>query len=298
MQSIQDLNLMVKRGGISQEEAQRCLAAVMSEMSEHYRELEDSGMTKTASMGKSVLTALLTSAALTAGGLGVNYAVNKYEEAKLDSKQQKAYDDMLRLDPDLKSIPRERIQEYAGIFKTVAPTMATNPHLMGNFVKRQAASYGGVGFEEAGQLARAEQAISGGKGPGIGKQLADNLINQGVGTLGQNVNMIARSRIERDMYDPVSQGENAARMRMAQNDAFTKAGRTPEGVLPKSAESQAEEQGRLSGIRQQAEAKFLDESRAAQLGLFNQPKTAGAYHMMGNPFTQVNKGMLYAMVGG
>lgn len=209
MQSLDKLREMVKTGEIRREEAIKIVASVQHALSESHASVS-SGMIKSAGIGEAFLTTLAASAAMTAGGLGVNMAIGAFDKHQLEKKHEKSFRDMMRLKPDLKSLPPGKAEEFFSIFKTMTPTMATDPHLAGNFVSRQSAAFGGVGFEEAGQLARAEQAISAGKSPSAGRMLGDSLVQQGVASLGSNVNQITRSKIDNQMYDPVAMGERGA----------------------------------------------------------------------------------------
>lgn len=224
MQAFEELRDMVKTGSISRDEAIRVVSAVQSELRTQHELVEHHEMDKTAGIGKSILTALATSAALTAGGLGVNFAAGAVEDWKLGRKHEESFKQMFRTNPDLASVPKSKAAEFFSIFKTMSPTMATNPHLAGNFVERQAASFGGVGFEEAGQLARAEQAVSAGKSPSVARQLGESMVQQGVGSLSTNLNQIARNKIENQMYDPSAMGERRAREDIASKQTMSNAG--------------------------------------------------------------------------
>lgn len=214
MQSINELREMVKSGEIRRDEAVRIIASVQNLLSESNEAIKG-GSLKTAGMGEAFLTTLAASAAMTAGGLGVNLAIGAYDKHKLEQKHDKSFRDMMRLKPDLAALPPGKAEEYFSIFKTMTPTMATNPHLAGNFVERQGAAFGGVGFEEAGQLARAEQAVAAGKPQSAGKMLGDSLVQQGVASLGSNVNQITRNKIDNQLYSAKEMGERSAQQDIA-----------------------------------------------------------------------------------
>jgi len=221
MQSIQQLDTLVKQGSISHTEADAVLEAVvgrlvkigefiddnMSVNMQHFdktAEVVGSAVTQGITEGlevaksspfKGILTAILSTVGLAGAGLAGAAVTDWMSERKEKKQHEEAYDSMMSYNPDLKNADKADVDKYFSIFSTSSPTMAKNPHLAANFVKRNLASYGGVGFEDVGQLARAEAALDR-KGPSIGTQFSQGLIQQGLQGIGQHVMHASRIGIE------------------------------------------------------------------------------------------------------
>ena len=179
MQSIDELRYLVKMGAISEAEAEDILGIVVDRISDNKRELEKNSVdTKTL-----ILTGILGPLSLAGIGVGTSLLTDYLDERKQNKKLEESYSLMNSVNSDMENIPEEKRQQAFSILRSVSPTIAQNPILAANFVQRHTMNYGGAGFEEAANLARAEAALAP-REPGIGKQISGQLIQQGIGNVG------------------------------------------------------------------------------------------------------------------
>ena len=229
MQSVIELELLIKTGAISQDEADRVLGTVVGTIELNRQDLEKSAMMKTAAMSggtKAMLIAgLLSPFAVAGAGIGTSllgdYLADKKKEQELDESYRK----MVAVRPELKEVPAAKREEYFSVLKHVAPTMAKNPYLAANFVQRQAQSFGGAGFEEAAVLAKAEKEMKLVKRPRLSSQIGASLIQQGVSGIGdiggQMTGLGMRAAMEKS---PEELGQQAAEASLAEFKALQDAG--------------------------------------------------------------------------
>lgn len=230
MQSINELNYLVEMGTMTKEAADRILFAVVDSMKNVHRTIREisgiSEMSKVAAgesgkaeLGSQLMTGLLSSLGLTLGGMGVNYIAKEVEKNKERAAHDRSFNEMHRVRPEINDIDPWKTQEFFSILADTAPDLAKNPFIAANFVQRQAAGYGGVGFEEAGALARANESLSRAKGPSMMSQLGDSLTQQGITQIGGNVGYVTRLAIDDAWKTPEQRGREMGIME-SEKDRF------------------------------------------------------------------------------
>lgn len=204
MQTIDELNYLVDTGTITKQAAEKILNAVtdsIRRVKDRVSDIANAGdLEKTASgkadLGSQLMTGLLSSIGLTLGGMGVNYIAKEWDKSKTQAAHQRSFQEMHRVRPQIRDIDPMKTQEFFSVLADTAPDLAKNPFIAANFVERQAQGYGGVGFEEAGALARANESLARGKGPSMMAQLGDSLTQQGMSSIGSNVSYVTRLGID------------------------------------------------------------------------------------------------------
>lgn len=217
MQSIDELRYLVKMGAISEDEAQTIIDTVVDMISENKNELQKSGSVNPSTL---LLTSVLGPLTLAGIGVGTHMLSNYLDERQSKKDMAKSFHLMKSVNPDIANIPDQKRLEAFSILQAVSPTIAKNPILAANFVQRHSMNYGGAGFEEAANLARAESALAP-REPTLGKQLAGQLINQGIGNLGSVFSSAgSRGIAELTELTPEEEGIADARSLMAQEEAL------------------------------------------------------------------------------
>lgn len=203
MQTINELNYLVEVGTITKEAANRILHAVTGSMRDVHATvcdmMGDGALEKTAGksdLGSQLMTGLLSSVGLTLGGMGVNYLAKEWDKSKTQAAHNRSFHEMHRVRPEIRDLDPAKTQEYFSVLADTAPDLAKNPFIAANFVQRQAQGYGGVGFEEAGSLARANESLARAKGPSQLSQLGESLTQQGLSSIGSNVGYVTRLGID------------------------------------------------------------------------------------------------------
>jgi hypothetical protein len=221
MRSIEELDFLVKQGAITITEANIVLNRIVDEIKGNKEELEKAG--EGFSTGKMLLSSVLGSLALAGIGVGTHALTDYLEQRKTEKKMDESFKLMEKVDPELKDISKDEKEKSFSVLRAVSPTIASNPVLAANFVRRQAMNYGGAGFEEAANLARAEAAMAP-RSENVMKQVAGQLIGQGVGSLGSQVSSLGRSGVEQaTALSPEQIGEMEAAKSIAQEKALRSA---------------------------------------------------------------------------
>lgn len=265
MQTINELNYLVEVGTLSKEAAERILNAVTGSMADvHATVCEMMGgegeLEKTAGkadLGSQLMTGLLSSVGLTLGGMGVNYLAKEWDKSKTQAAHNRSFHEMHRVRPEISDIDPQKTQEYFSVLADTAPDLAKNPFIAANFVQRQAQGYGGVGFEEAGSLARANEALSRAKGPSQLSQLGESLTQQGLSSIGSNVGYVTRLGIDEALKkSPEEIGKEQAMMEATKDQYLRQSGMADRALEDKRKEMELRDAFARKSERRKEDAAY------------------------------------------
>lgn len=209
MDSMRELQALVKQGTISKKEANLILDTIVSDLRDNADYLEKNAnfrkMIGSALKDPTTIAALLSPVVVAGIGLGTNLISNALQKEKDKKELRSSFNKMKQVRPEIRNIPDDKIHEAFSVLSHVSPSIAKNPYLAANFIQRQSESYGGAGFEEASTLARTEEAMSGNKS-NMSKDIGDALVAQGIQGLGKGIGTATSTAITNIIDSPEALG--------------------------------------------------------------------------------------------
>jgi len=139
MDTIRELQCLVKQGTITKNEANQVLGEVVDRMKENVAHLEKNANFQRI-LGKAVrdprtIAALLSPLVLAGIGLGTNLISDSMEKEKTQKELRKSFKKMKVVRPEIANIPEEKVNEASSVLRHVSPSIAKNPYLAANFVQ-------------------------------------------------------------------------------------------------------------------------------------------------------------------
>lgn len=138
---------------------------LIGEMDELIKNASVASATSSAKKGaKAVGEYALGAAKVIGAGVGsaiaVSLASDLYDAIKRGMTRTKSFDNMLKVNPELKKKPKNEVKQLFGVLHRVAPGLAGNPTIAASFVHNQMALESGVDIQTVKTLIDAQKGLS------------------------------------------------------------------------------------------------------------------------------------------